>query len=96
MQSDFKDRILAWTAKIFLFGILVAGACFLYPTYQRGRSLKLQEEELDRRLEAKREEIRQLSENQRRFRSERDFVELIARQNRRVYPGELVFVFEDK
>jgi hypothetical protein len=34
-----------------------------------------------------------LVENQRRFRTDADFVESIARQNRRVFPGELVFVF---
>ena len=96
MEADFKNRIFTWIARTLFFGIIIVGACFLWPTYQRGRSLKLEEAEVDRRLAEKREEIRKLSENQRRFRSDPDFVEMIARQNRRVFAGELVFVFEDK
>jgi cell division protein FtsB len=51
--------------------------------------------ELRAQIEAKQRQIAKLSENQRRFRSDPDFVESIARQNRRVFPGELVFIFED-
>ena len=47
------------------------------------------------RIEEKKREIAKLIENQNRFRSDRDFVEQIARRNGRVFPGELVFVFED-
>lgn len=96
MESEFKNRIFTWIARTLFAGIVIVGACFLWPTYQRGQSLRRQEAELDQRLAQKREEIRKLSENQRRFKSDRDFVELIARQRRRVFPGELVFVFEEK
>ena len=40
------------------------------------------------------QEIAQLRDYQRRFRTDKDFVETIARQNHRVFPGELVFLFE--
>ena len=96
MDSEFKDRIFNWAARIILLGVIVVGACFLWPRYQRERSLRSQEAELDQRLAEKRAEIHKLSENQRRFKTDRDFVELIARQKGRVVPGELVFVFEDK
>lgn len=96
MESDFKDRIFSWATRIILLGVIVGGACFLWPTYQRERSLRSQEAELDQRLAEKRAEIRKLSENQRRFKSDRDFVELIARKKGRVFPGELVFLFEEK
>lgn len=96
MDLDFKDKIFFWSARIVLVGVIVVGACFLWPNFQRERSLRAQEAELDRRLAAKRAEIQKLSENQRRFKTDRDFVELIARQNRRVFPGELVFVFEER
>ena len=33
-------------------------------------------------------------ENQRRFKTDADFVERIARQNHRVFPGDLVFIFD--
>lgn len=96
MESDFKDRFFFWTMRVILVGVVVFGFVFLFPTYQRRCSLRNQEAELDRRLAEKRAEISKLSEYQRRFKNDRDFVELIARQNRRVFPGELVFVFEEK
>jgi cell division protein FtsB len=65
----------------------------VYPTYRRGQALKAQNAELQSRIDGKKREIAQLEENQRRFRTDADFVESIARQNRRVFPGELVFVF---
>ena len=40
-------------------------------------------------------EIAKLLDNQRRFRTDPDFVEHIARQNHRVFPGELVFMFNE-
>ena len=96
MEADFKDKVFFWAARVILIGVIVVGACFLWPRYQRERSLRNQEAELDQRLAEKRAEIRKLSENQRRFKTDRDFVELIARKNGRVFPGELVFLFEDK
>ena len=95
MESDFKERALTWMARILIVGIFIVGMFFLWPTYQRGCSLRAQEAELDERIAEKRAEIAKLADNQRRFRNDRDFVEMIARQNRRVFPGELVFVFED-
>ena len=55
----------------------------------RAMNAELQEE-IDRRKRA----IAKLVENQRRFKTDSDFVEKIARQNQRVFPGELVFIFE--
>ena len=80
---------------LIVLAVIVVGSMTAYPTYRRGQILKLEKAELQRQIEAKKREIARLSENQRRFRSDPDFVETIARQNRRVYPGELVFVFED-
>ena len=51
-------------------------------------------DELQERIDRKKREIAELVENQRRFKTDADFVEKIARQNHRVLPGELVFIFE--
>ena len=75
--------------------IVVVGLLFLWPTYTRGQSLRRQAAELDAKIAAKQREIDRLVDNRRRFRSDRDFVEHIARQNGRVFPGELVFIYED-
>jgi cell division protein FtsB len=42
----------------------------------------------------KQQEIADLKRRQQRFREDPEFVERIARQNRRVRPGEIIFVGE--
>ena len=98
-ESDMTDGFKEKVAKIFtvvLLGVIcVGGAVSVWPAYLRGRSLKQQDAELTRRIEEKKREIAKLIENQKRFRTDKDFVEQIARKNGRVFPGELVFIFED-
>lgn len=75
--------------------IILGGAAVAYPTWRQSIELKNQERDINTRIEEKKQEIAHLIENQRRFRTDPDFVESIARRNRRVFPGELVFIFED-
>jgi len=75
--------------------IIVGGLLSAWPAYVRGRSLKIHDARLTMQIEEKKREIAKLREYQARFRTDSEFVEMIARQNRRVFPGELVFVFED-
>ena len=42
---------------------------------------------------ARQAEIDAMRENQRRFNTDREFVEMLARKNHRLFPGEVVFVF---
>ena len=96
METGLKDKIIRWTAGILLIAIVIGGMLFVWPTYLRRKALLKQDAELTRRIEEKRREIAELDEYQRRFKTDPDFVEHIARQNRRVFPGELVFVFEEE
>ena len=66
-----------------------------YPKYRQAAGLEQAKAELDRRINLKNEEIAAVREKQNRFRTDREFVEGLARENRRVFPGELVFVFEN-
>lgn len=75
--------------------IILGGLAIAYPTWRRSKMLRVQEAQLKVEIEEKRREIEHFVENQRRFKTDRDFVETIARRNRRVFPGELVFVFDD-
>jgi len=96
MQEGIKDRFLRGFTWVLVVSIFVGGLLFAWPTYLRSKALQRQEADLDRRIAEKRAEIARLVECQKRFRTDRDFVEMIARQkNRRVYPGELVFIFEE-
>jgi cell division protein FtsB len=81
-------------------GLLFAGAVVvgtmqtIPPKWDNLRGLQHKRDELCAKIEAKKRAINTLKENQQRFKSDRDFVEMIARENKRVQPGELVFVFD--
>ena len=94
MKNDFKSNVSKWVTLTLVMIIVIGGLVLAWPTHRRNQLLKQRERELDARIEQMRAEIDRLTENQRRFRTDPDFVEMIARQNHRVYPGELVFVFD--
>ncbi len=94
MSGSLKDRVAKWLTIAVLVLIVVGGVVMMYPNYRRSEALKRQNAELQERIDAKKREIKQLMDYQRRFRTDADFVETIARQNHRVFPGELVFLFE--
>jgi cell division protein FtsB len=93
MGGNLKEKFMQWFTVVMVAVIIIGGLVMVYPTYRRGQALKAQDAELQAKIDSKKREIAQLVENQRRFRTDADFVESIARQNRRVFPGELVFVF---
>jgi len=90
----FIDRIFQVFFVLAFLAIVIAGAAVCWPNYRRAQSLEIKRGETNARIDEKMREIAVLREKQRRFNSDRDFVESLARENRRVYPGELVFVFD--
>ena len=94
MKEELKDKVLSVLTGCVLALIVIGGLVMIYPNYRRSESLKKQNAELQATIDRKKQEIALLEENQRRFRTDADFVEMIARQNRRVFPGELVFTFD--
>jgi len=96
MADSWKDKVEKWFTLALIAAVFAGGLLFAWPTYRRGQSLRRQDAELAARIERKRQEIAKLVENQRRFRADPAFVEHIARQNGRVFPGELVFIFNEK
>ena len=96
MNEALKEKCLTFLTGGMLIVIFLGGLGIMYPDYVRSRALRVQNDELRKTLEAKQLEIKRLQENQRRFKDDPDFVELLARQNRRVFPGELVFSFDDR
>lgn len=95
MNDKYREKFLHVVTIVLLTLIIVGGSALAYPTYRRNHALQIQEAGLKREIEEKKQEIAVLVDNQRRFRSDPEFVEAIARRNRRVFPGELVFIFED-
>ena len=94
MNEILKEKVLRILTGCVLLVIVIGGLVMMYPNYRRAESLKRQNAELQETIDRKKKEINGLLENQRRFKTDSDFVEMIARQNRRVFPGELVFTFE--
>ena len=95
MQEGFRDKVLRVFTVILVLAILVGGFVVAWPTHVRARALKRRDSELSAQIEQKRQKIEDLRTAQRRFRTDSAFVEAIARENNRVFPGELVFIFED-
>ena len=94
MKEGVREKFMHYFTIAMIVIIIVGGLVIAYPTYRQRESLKEQRIELESRIKVKSSEIAKLIDNQRRFRTDPDFVEAIARQNRRVFPGELVFIFE--
>ena len=92
--DEFKNKASWYFTVIGLATVIIGGTFFAIPIFQRRAALRAQEQELVERIAAKQAEIKLLKENQLRFRNDTDFVEQIARQNRRLYPGELMFIFD--
>jgi len=95
VRPEFINRAFRWFFGTLSAAMIVGGLFMVMPAYNRSQELKRKSAALSERIEEKKREIAQLNEYQRRFKSDPDFVESIARQNRRVFPGELVFVFKD-
>ena len=74
--------------------IFVAGFAVLAPRIHNCRLLGMRRAELERDNFARQQELAGLLRNQSRFRDDPEFVEHIARQNRRARPGEIVFIFD--
>ena len=89
--------IITKTTLVVAFVLVVtAGVVMITPKFSQMRGLERERNELLRRIDHKNYEIKVLKDKQQRFKTEPEFVEHIARQNKRVRPGELVFVFESE
>ncbi len=88
------DRVYTAFTVVVVMLVLAGGLVKLYPLYTQYRSLSRQAAALDRKTEDVERQTAELNEKQRLFQTDREFLESIARQNHRVYPGEIVFLFE--
>ena len=94
-MKAFLDKFCR-VAYVIVFSTIVAvGVLSVLPKYRHSRSLEGELRHLRLKMEAKKSEIAAVCDRQRRFQTDRDFVESLARENRLVFPDELVFTFEN-
>ena len=94
-KGRFIDGVFRILFFVFFVSIVVTGVVISRPKYRQAAGLREEHARLLRQIEEKKAEIAAIHDRQRRFNTDREFVETLARQNRRVYPGELVFIFDD-
>lgn len=94
-MNKFFDKLFLVLFFCAFFCLVGAGVMITYPKYHQALGLEKERARILQQIEDKKVEIASIRERQRRFNTDREFVEMLARQNRRVYPGEIVFVFED-
>lgn len=94
MKTSLGEKLARIFTVLIVLVVLVGGLASAWPAYLRGRSLRIRDAQLAAEIEEKKREIAKLKEYQQRFKTDSEFVEAIARQNNRVFPGELVFIFE--
>jgi len=99
-QVLLVEQFFKIVTKIVLFSVfmlVITGAlCVLPPKIRQMNQLEFQRNDLMRKIDYKKSEIESLKNKQQRFASDPDFVEYIARQNKRVRSNELLFVFESE
>lgn len=84
----------------FLFVLIGASFIVIFitiiqPKLEQWKGMQKRRDVLNAEIKQIKSEIFKMQENQQRFKTDRDFVEQVARENRRVQPGELVFIFDD-
>lgn len=94
-MDKYLNKILTWLFVLGFVCIITAGAMVSYPKVVHSKGLAAEHARILKRIEDKTREIAEIRAKQQRFNNDREFVENLARQNRRVFPGELVFVFDD-
>lgn len=94
-MNKFLNKILQVLFFAGFIGIVVLGVTVSYPKYRQACGLADERERIQRRIDEKAREIAEVRAKQQRFNTDREFVETLARRNRRVFPGELVFIFDD-
>lgn len=93
MKEETKNCICNAFSVAVTFLVFAAGIVATLPRYRQYCALKDTLAARERAIARTGAETADLEDKVRRFAVDRDFVEAVARQNRRVYPGELVFVF---
>ena len=95
MDNVYVQRAVTAIIGFFIVAVFVGAFIVVRPKILQAEDLAAERDRIRRRIDEKRAAIQEIKDKQNRFNTDREFVESLARQNRRVFPGELVFVFDD-
>jgi hypothetical protein len=94
-MKNLIDKVFQCVFFVAFAAIVLVGSLITLPKYRQSIGLEKMRDELQHRIDLKKKEIAAVKEKQVRFRTDREFVEGLARENRRAFPGEIVFTFDD-
>ena len=95
MKDEVIARVCRWFTVVILLLIVVGGIYWVWPKFMRGQGLRAQEADLDAKIMDVDSRIAETTELERRFETDQECVESIARENGLCKPGEVKFVIED-
>jgi cell division protein FtsB len=94
MKNLFDKLFQGFFVAVFV-AIVATGLVITLPKYRQAAGLEKACADLQHRIDLKKAEIAAVKERQVRFRTDREFVESLAREHRRAFPGEIVFTFDN-
>lgn len=95
MKENTKDKIYTGFTVFVIMLILTIGVFNWWPVLKRHSNLKDKEADLVAKIEEVKNENNRVSEARNRFKTSSEQVEAVARQDHRVYPGEVVYKFSE-
>ena len=93
MTSSVGSKILSCVAVVVVILTTVCAVRFNGPQYRAYKESMAQRARLQAENAAKNEELATLRRDQERFINDEEFVIKVARQNRKIFPGEILFTF---
>ena len=94
MAINYMRLVLRAVLTLVMGVGLVAGSMIIVPRWRQWKQLTRRRGEVEAEIVACQLEIDGIRRRQVRFQSDPTFVERLARENRRVRPGEIVFIFD--
>lgn len=95
MKENTKDKIYTVFTIVVILIVLAVGIFNWLPVLRQYFGLKEKDAALTARIEAVNRENAEYNERIRRFKTQPEQVESVARQDNRVYPGEVVYLFPE-
>lgn len=93
MKSSVGNRILTCVATVVVVLTVVCAVRFNGPQYRAYKESMEHRARLQAENANKNEELASLRRDQVRFRNDEEFVIQVARRNRKLFPGEILFTF---